>query len=182
MLRSISKIFRSFKSKTLVEPVIISPANNVFDQKKISSSAIKVVEKLRLSGYESYIVGGCVRDLLMGMKPKDFDVATNATPEQVKVLFGRSRIIGRRFQIVHVRVGSEMIEVTTFRAQHTEIKNELSKSQLSSKGMLLRDNIFGSIADDAVRRDFTMNALYYCPIENEITDYTKGLEDIDKRL
>ena len=126
MLRSISKIFRSFKSKTLVEPVIISPANNVFDQKKISSSAIKVVEKLRLSGYESYIVGGCVRDLLMGMKPKDFDVATNATPEQVRVLFSRSRIIGRRFQIVHVRVGSEMIEVTTFRAQHTEIKNELS--------------------------------------------------------
>lgn len=182
MLKSISKIFRPYNSKTLVEPVIISPANSVFDQKKISSSAIKVVEKLRLSGYESYIVGGCVRDLLMGMKPKDFDVATNATPEQVKVLFSRSRIIGRRFQIVHVCVGSEIIEVTTFRAQHTEIKNELSKSQLSSKGMLLRDNIFGSIADDAVRRDFTMNALYYCPIENEITDYTKGLEDIDKRL
>ncbi len=87
MLKSISKIFRPYNSKTLVEPVIISPANSVFDQKKISSSAIKVVEKLRLSGYESYIVGGCVRDLLMGMKPKDFDVATNATPEQVKSAF-----------------------------------------------------------------------------------------------
>ncbi len=182
MLKSISKIFRPYNSKNLVEPVIISPTNIAFDQKKISSSAIKVVEKLRLSGYESYIVGGCVRDLLMDMKPKDFDVATNATPEQVKILFSRSRIIGRRFQIVHVRVGSEMIEVTTFRAKHTENKNGLSKSQLSSKGMLLRDNIFGSIAEDAIRRDFTMNALYYCPIENSIIDYTKGLEDLDKRL
>ena len=104
MLKSISKIFRPYNSKNLVEPVIISPTNIAFDQKKISSSAIKVVEKLRLSGYESYIVGGCVRDLLMDMKPKDIDVATNATPEQVKVLFSRSRIIGRRFQIVHVRV------------------------------------------------------------------------------
>ena len=88
---------------------------------------------MRLSGYESYIVGGCVRDLLMGMKPKDFDVATNATPEQVRVLFSRSRIIGRRFQIVHVRVGSEMIEVTTFRAQHTEIKNELRSEEHTSE-------------------------------------------------
>ena len=104
MLKSISKIFKSYNSKALVEPVLISPANSTFDQKKISISAIKVVKKLRLRGYESYIVGGCVRDLLMGMKPKDFDVATNATPEQVRVLFSRSKIIGRRFQIVHVRV------------------------------------------------------------------------------
>lgn len=166
----------------MAEPNIIGPNSHSLSPQKISSGAIKIVEKLQINGYESYLVGGCVRDLLMNIKPKDFDVATNATPEQVKELFNRSRIIGRRFQIVHVRAGSEIIEVTTFRAQHTDKKNGPNKSQRSAKGMLLRDNIFGSVEEDAIRRDFTMNALYYCPKKNSISDYADGLVDIKDRI
>lgn len=182
MLKHITNKFKSDISKLLTKPTKIDAASHIFSEKKISASALKVVRKLQSSGYESYLVGGCIRDLLMGMKPKDFDVATSATPEQVKSLFSRSRIIGRRFRIVHVRIGPEIIEVTTFRAQHADGQNGLTNSKLSSNGILLRDNVFGSIAEDAIRRDFTMNALYYCPKENKIIDYTKGLIDINKRV
>ena len=182
MLKKLSNIFRSNHSKAKTKPRILKSGQHNLSPEKISSGAIKVVEQLQLSSYEAYLVGGCVRDLMMGIKPKDFDVATNATPEQTKQLFHRSRIIGRRFQIVHVRADSEIIEVTTFRAQHTGAKNQLGASQHSSKGMLLRDNIFGSVEEDAIRRDFTMNALYYCPQNNSVFDYTDGLSDINNRL
>lgn len=182
MLKKLSNIFRRNNSNSSGAPNTLRSGQHTLSAKKISSGARKVVEQLASDGYEAYLVGGCVRDLMMELKPKDFDVATNATPEQVKQLFRRSRIIGRRFQIVHVRMGSEIIEVTTFRAHHTEKKNHRDKSQRSAKGMLLRDNIFGSIDEDASRRDFTINAFYYRPQDNSVYDYANGLPDIENRL
>ncbi len=182
MLKKLSKMFRRRSPTAVNEPHVISSEQHPLSPEQISAGARKVVEQLSSDGYEAFLVGGCVRDLLMGLKPKDFDVATDATPEQVNQLFRRSRIVGRRFQIVHVRMGSEIIEVTTFRAHHTDKKNNRDDSRRSSKGMLLRDNIFGSINDDASRRDFTMNALYYHPQDNSIYDYADGLPDIEQRL
>ena len=182
MLKKLSKMFRRLSPTAVNEPHIISSEQHPLSPEQISAGARKVVEQLSSDGYEAFLVGGCVRDLLMGLKPKDFDVATDATPEQVNQLFRRSHIVGRRFQIVHVRMGSEIIEVTTFRAHHTDKKNNRDDSRRSSKGMLLRDNIFGSINDDASRRDFTMNALYYHPQDNSIYDYADGLPDIEQRL
>ena len=182
MLKKLSKMFRRRSPTAVNEPHIISSEQHPLSPEQISAGARKVVEQLSSDGYEAFLVGGCVRDLLMGLKPKDFDVATDATPEQVNQLFRRSRIVVRRFQIVHVRMGSEIIEVTTFRAHHTDKKNNRDDSRRSSKGMLLRDNIFGSINDDASRRDFTMNALYYHPQDNSIYDYADGLPDIEQRL
>jgi len=122
-------------------------------------------------------VGGCVRDLLLGHHPKDFDVATNATPEQVKALFRNSRIIGRRFQIVHVRFGREIIEVTTFRGPHDDEDTQ----HVSDEGMLLRDNVYGTLEQDAWRRDFTINALYYTVKDFSIVDFTNGMEDLKSK-
>jgi poly(A) polymerase len=125
------------------------------------------------------IVGGAVRDLLAGLTPKDFDVATNATPEQVRHCFRRSRIIGRRFQIVHVNMGAETIEVTTFRGHHGEQGG--NKAQTDEQGRVLRDNVFGSQAEDAARRDFTVNALYYDPTSETIVDYHHGVADLQQK-
>ncbi|PCJ93731.1 MAG: poly(A) polymerase [Porticoccaceae bacterium] len=182
MLKKISKFFRRNNLDTTKGPHILRSGQHALSPQKISSGARKVVEQLSRDGYQAYLVGGCVRDLMMELKPKDFDVATDATPEQVKQLFKRSRIIGRRFQIVHVRMGPEIIEVTTFRAHHTDKKIHRDKAQRSAKGMLLRDNIFGSIDEDASRRDFTMNAFYYRPQDNSVYDYANGLPDIEQRL
>ena len=182
MLKKLSKIFRRNNPPAADEPHIISSGQHPLSPKQISNGARKVVEQLSSDGYEAYLVGGCVRDLMLGLKPKDFDVATDATPEQINQLFRRSRIVGRRFQIVHVRMGSEIIEVTTFRAHHTDEKKNHNDSRQSAKGMLLRDNIFGSINEDASRRDFTMNALYYHPQDNSVYDYANGLADIEQRL
>ncbi|GAB3105184.1 polynucleotide adenylyltransferase PcnB [Aestuariicella hydrocarbonica] len=149
-------------------------------RRNISRSALKVMQRLGEGGYEAYLVGGGVRDLLLGDHPKDFDVATNATPEQVKHLFRNSRIIGRRFKIVHVRFGREIIEVTTFRDNH----NDNASAQHSAKsedGMLLRDNVYGDIRSDAIRRDFTVNALYYTLDHFSIHDFTGGMQDIARR-
>jgi poly(A) polymerase len=143
--------------------------------------AIDIVNRLNEAGYEAYIVGGCIRDLLLGKDAKDFDVATSATPEEVKGLFKRSRIIGRRFQIVHVRDGRHLVEVTTFRAHHDKIDQQANQSAHSDTGMLLRDNVYGDLEDDARRRDFTVNALYFCPATNEIIDYCGGLHDLEER-
>ncbi len=129
---------------------------------------------LKDANYEGYLVGGCVRDLLLGHHPKDFDVATNATPEQVKALFRNSRIIGRRFQIVHVRFGREIIEVTTFRGPHDGENTQ----HVSDEGMLLRDNVYGTLEQDAWRRDFTINALYYTVKDFSLVDYTHGMDDL----
>lgn len=133
----------------------------------LSFAAEKVVRRLHNEGYEAYVVGGAVRDLLLGIEPKDFDVATNAVPEEVRKIFRRSRIIGRRFQIVHVMIGPETIEVTTFRGGGKVLQNE--------QGRIMKDNTYGNIEQDAMRRDFTCNALYYDPLRQQIIDFHRGV-------
>ena len=154
----------------------ISRDKHGIDRRNVSRHAIKVCEVLQHEGYQAYIVGGAVRDLIVGLEPKDFDVATNATPEQVRPLFRRARIIGRRFQLVHVVFGQEIIETSTFRAP-------ASASQATDEnGRILRDNEFGTHAQDAARRDFTINALYYDPTTEEVIDYHQGVEDLKHRV
>jgi len=133
--------------------------------------------RLSNSGFRACLVGGGVRDLLLGLQPKDFDVATDATPEQLRSLFKNSRIIGRRFRLVHIRFGREIIEVATFRSH----SSDSPKTELNTEGRILRDNTFGEIEDDAIRRDFTANALYYDIANFSILDYTHGLEDVKTR-
>ncbi len=144
-----------------------------------SANAVKVCQDLVAAGYEAYIVGGAVRDSLLGMSPKDFDVATSATPEQTKKVFRRSRIIGRRFRIVHVYMRNELIEVTTFRAPATKRQSNLQHADAS--GRLLRDNVYGKLEDDVWRRDFTVNALYYDTTKEEVIDYCGGMQDIKSK-
>lgn len=149
-------------------------------RKDIPPQAASVLEGLRRAGYQAYLVGGCIRDLLTGKKPKDFDVSTNATPEQVRRVFKNSRIIGRRFKICHVVFGRDIIEVTTFRSNR-EPKHESFKHQTSGTGMLVRDNIYGrSAEEDAARRDFTINAIYYDLKSSELIDFHAGLYDLHR--
>lgn len=155
---------------------IISRNNHPLSRKRISPSALKVMHRLHSNGYEAFLVGGGVRDILLGQQPKDFDIATNAHPEQVHDLFKNSRLIGRRFKLVHILFGREMIEVATFRGQAEE-----QDSKHSEHGMLLRDNVYGTIEEDAVRRDFTINALYYSAQDFCIYDFMGSLNDLEKR-
>ena len=155
-------------------------SSKLIDHTALSRAAVSVVKRLCDNDYSAFIVGGAVRDLLLGKRPKDFDVATNATPEQVVALFRGSRIIGRRFQIVHVRMGREIIEVTTFRAHHDDGAPQTAIK--SHKGLLLRDNVYGTLDQDAARRDLSINALYLDPVNQLILDDLGGLEDIRKRL
>src|SRR5690349_4455828 len=170
------------------------------DVNLVDKRAVDVVKTLADAGYEAYIVGGAVRDLLVGLRPKDFDVATNATPEQVKGLFRRAFIIGRRFRIVHVVYGRgrehEVIEVSTFRAMMDSAAAEqvagnekTSKSELAGKthvvdaaGRVLRDNVWGPQIEDAARRDFTVNAMYYDPKSQIVVDYHGGIADSQNRV
>ncbi len=145
-----------------------------------SPLAIEVVNRLLDGGHEAYIVGGCVRDLLLGKKPKDFDVSTSATPEQVKKLFRRSRVVGRRFKIVHVRQGRELIEVTTFRGNHES--GHPRHAGTSDSGMIVRDNVYGTLEEDALRRDFTCNSLYYDIDSHELVDFLGGSKDLKKGI
>lgn len=148
----------------------------------ISEPAKKVLNRLNNAGYEAYLVGGGVRDILLGQRPKDFDIATNATPEEVHELFRNSRLIGRRFRIVHVLFGREVIEVTTFRGGASSDDSEDDDSRRTSEhGLLLRDNVYGSQEEDALRRDFTVNALYYCIRDFTVVDYAEGVEDLRRR-
>ena len=143
-----------------------------------SRNAITVVEKLQRQGYEAYIVGGCLRDLLLGKHPKDFDVATNARPDQIQAVFQRQcRLVGRRFRLAHIMFGRDVIEVATFRANHSDARSE-NQAKQSDEGMLLRDNVYGTIEQDAERRDFTVNALYYNPQDNTLRDYFNGIDDL----
>ncbi len=145
---------------------------------QITPCALKIATQIQQAGFSAYIVGGAVRDLLLGLTPKDFDIATNATPEEVHHIFRRSRIIGRRFRLVHVMCGAETVEVSTFRGSSTEEDDPVSIQLTDQHGRLLHDNVFGSQEEDAARRDFTVNALFYDPAKEEILDYLKGYEDI----
>ncbi|HNI36841.1 MAG TPA: polynucleotide adenylyltransferase PcnB [Pseudomonadales bacterium] len=158
---------------------VITPQQHGIPEQKINSHALQVIRRLQEAGYDAHIVGGGVRDLLLGLRPKDFDVATSATPEQVRQVFRHSRIIGRRFRIVHVLFGREVIEVTTFRGHHSNASNG-KEAIAHDSGLLLRDNVYGSIEEDAIRRDFTVNALYY-GTDHCIRDFCNGIRDIEKR-
>ncbi len=175
----------------LLTPVIINRDQHCISRKQISPGCLRVLYTLNDAGYKAFIVGGAVRDLLLCKQPKDFDVATDATPEQVKAEFRHARIIGRRFRIVHVTMGREIIEVSTFRASNTdsvEIQGErLARSvnnidsAHSQSGMILRDNVYGTLEEDVVRRDFTINALYYTVKNFQVHDYVHGKADLENR-
>ena len=144
-----------------------------FDKKLLDKDALKVVNTIHKAGFEVYLVGGCVRDLLLGLEPKDFDIATNAKPEQVHKLFKRSRLIGRRFRLVHVMFSArKFIEVATFRS---------GQVQTAKSGVIVRDNCYGNLEDDVVRRDFNINALYYDIHKHEVIGYVGGLKDLEAR-
>lgn len=159
-------------------PSTIPVAVHGVTRDRISSNARRVTDTLQSHGYKAYVVGGAVRDIILDRTPKDFDVATNATPEQVHAVFRRSRIIGRRFRLVHVMFGMDTIEVSTFRASQVSSDDAQHKDE---HGRLLRDNVFGDQAEDAVRRDFTVNALYYDPSTEEVIDYCGGVRDLEHR-
>lgn len=176
----ISKVFGRGKAKAGAKaasagPVVYGPAQHHIRKDHISRGARKTCEDLQRAGHTAFVVGGAVRDLLLGFQPKDFDVATSAHPDQVRALFRRSRIIGRRFQIVHVMWGAETVEVSTYRAHFTK---EAEEERQDEHGRVLSDNVFGTQAEDAVRRDFTVNALFYDPVKEEVWDYQHGVKDL----
>ena len=153
----------------------------ILKEDKFSPFAIEIVKKLKQSGFQGYLVGGCVRDSLVGIKAKDFDVSTNATPEEVKKIFRSSRIIGKRFRLVHVFNRNELIEVSTFRA-HASKEDNSSGVVKDSEGKILRDNVWGTLEEDCIRRDFSINALYFDPIEKQLCDFHNGLQHIQKKI
>jgi poly(A) polymerase len=173
MIKKFIKRILGVKNKAAAnQPVVLGPNEHGINLQLLSSNAIRVTQTLQEAGFKAFVVGGAVRDLLLGVKPKDFDVATNATPEQVKRLFRRAFIIGKRFQIVHVMFGQDIIEVTTFRGASAE------SAPKDEHGRVLRDNTFGEQHEDAVRRDFTINAMYYDPSNQQVLDYHNGISDI----
>lgn len=159
--------------------IIARPSHNI-SRADVSNSALKVLYRLHKAGYQAFLVGGCVRDALLELHPKDFDVATNAHPEEVRALFSNCRLIGRRFRLAHVRFGREVIEVATFRATAEDSEKHVDAVQ-DQEGRILRDNVYGSIDTDVWRRDFTCNALYYNIADFSIWDYTGGVDDIRER-
>jgi poly(A) polymerase len=177
----------NFPSSAAGNPRVVARDEHPISRANISSSALKVLYRLKEAGYQAFLVGGAVRDLLLGLNPKDFDVATNAHPDQVKQLFRNCRLIGRRFHLAHVRFGYEIIEVATFRAAHTPIDEDNSVDEgghrvLDERGRILRDNLYGSIEEDVWRRDFTANALYYNISDFSVWDYVGGFEDARQRV
>ncbi|MGI9211950.1 MAG: polynucleotide adenylyltransferase PcnB [Methylococcaceae bacterium] len=149
-------------------------AEHIISRKMVNQSALKVLYRLRDEGYQAYLVGGCVRDLLLGREPKDFDVVTDAHPEQVRDIFRNCRLIGRRFRLAHVHYGEDVVEVATFRSLQTL---DESDDRLVENGRIIRDNAYGSIEEDAFRRDFTVNALYYNIRDFSVVDYVGGMAD-----
>jgi poly(A) polymerase len=160
-------------------PRIVARDAHGISRKDISPNALRVLYRLREGGFSGYLVGGAVRDLLIGGHPKDFDVATDATPEQVKALFRNCRLIGRRFRLAHVVYGREIIEVATFRSNEDDGSGS---REMGDEGRIHRDNVYGTIEDDAVRRDFTANALYYAIEDFSVRDYVGGFEDVQARV
>lgn len=177
ILNFFKKIIKGTKSEAA--PVatngkIYSRSEHTISRSQISENALKVLYRLQKEGFDAYLVGGCVRDLLLGREPKDFDVVTNADPEQIKKVFRNCRLIGRRFRLAHVHFGREIIEVATFRGASDADNN---KQVLDKEGRLLRDNIYGTIEEDVWRRDFTVNALYYNIKDFSVVDYVGGMDD-----
>jgi poly(A) polymerase len=145
------------------------------DRHLFSPCALKVIERLQQNGYQAFFVGGCLRDILLGYHPKDFDVVTNARPDQIARIFSNALIIGRRFTLVHVRFRNEIVEVATFRREHKE------KAREASTEIIVDDNHYGTLEDDVIRRDFSMNALYYDPINKIMIDHIGGLNDLKEK-
>ena len=160
-----------------IQPKKIHAASLKINKELISKNVLKIIEKLNASGFQAYLVGGCIRDLMLGMHPKDFDVTTDAKPQEIRRLFKNCRLIGRRFRLAHIRFGRELIEVATFRSSAENNKADILRS---SRGRILRDNAYGSIEDDVFRRDFRCNALYYDTVSNYILDYVDGLKEIGR--
>jgi poly(A) polymerase len=175
--RFLGRVFsgKLFKS---AQPKVIPFKTHRIASDHVSRCALKTCELLQRAGYAAFVVGGAVRDLLLGMRPKDFDIATNATPDEVRSVFRRSRIIGRRFRLVHVMCGAETIEVSTFRGVAGVEATDAGDHSTDEHGRILRDNVFGSMEDDARRRDFTVNAMFYDPVRGEVIDYHDGVADI----
>ena len=168
-------------ASTITQPITIPWSEHGISDTHISRGALRTLQTLTDAGYSAYLVGGGVRDLLLGLKPKDFDVATEATPDAVRTLFRNSRIIGRRFRIVHVRMGREVIEVATFRAAFDESAGDPGHVRID--GRIVRDNVYGTLEEDAWRRDFTVNSLYYDHRRQAVIDFTGGYADLrDRRL
>ena len=173
--KAVTRLFKGPETQLKKVPTVISKSRHGIDPRLVSFAARRTCELLQQRGYKAYIVGGAVRDLMLGVQPKDFDVATNATPEQVKRCQRRAYIIGRRFRLVHVVFGQEIIECSTFRALDADGVRK------DADGRVISDNVFGEMWEDAARRDFTINALYYDPTSEEIYDYHNGFEDISAR-
>lgn len=178
--RGTGKRFRARSSEfdRSADPVIVPRSEHNVSRDNISESALKVLYRLNRAGFKAFLVGGGVRDILLGIEPKDFDIATDAHPEEIYELFRNSRLIGRRFRLAHVRFGREIIEVATFRAGH---EGAAEGASTADTGRILRDNVYGDIDDDVWRRDFTVNALYYDISDYSIVDYVGGVEDIRQR-
>lgn len=174
LIRGVQSIFSKEPSRMVKEPKVISARSHKINPKSVSWQAKQTCERLQARGYKGLIVGGAVRDLLVDAKPKDFDVATDATPEQVKRVQRRAFIIGRRFKLVHVVFGQEIIECSTFRAL------EGKGVRKDGMGRVISDNVFGEMWEDAARRDFTINALYYDPVTENLYDYHDGFEDLSR--
>lgn len=164
------------ENRNPVTPIVIPRDEHNVSRANISRNAVKVLYRLQNAGYEAYLVGGGVRDLLLGREPKDFDVATNALPEEVKAAFGNCRLIGRRFRLAHVHFGREIIEVATFRSNQ---QDSLDGERQVENGMILRDNVYGTLEEDAQRRDFTINALYYDIGDFSVVDFANGMSDLE---
>ena len=166
------------QDQTTISPVLIPRAEHNLSRSNISENALKVLYRLKNAGYQAYLVGGGVRDLLLGREPKDFDVATDAHPEQVRKVFRNCRLIGRRFRLAHVHFGRDIIEVATFRGGHAEDEGDGDGERWIENGMIVRDNVYGSLEEDALRRDFTVNALYYNIADFSVVDQVGGMADL----
>jgi poly(A) polymerase len=153
---------------------VYSRPEHSISRSQISENSLKVLYRLRKAGYQAYLVGGCVRDLLLGREPKDFDVVTNASPDQVRAVFRNAIVIGRRFRLVHVKFGSDIVEVATFRGASDD---NTEGERVTENGRILRDNVYGTIEEDVWRRDFTVNALYYNIADFSVVDYVGGVDD-----
>ncbi len=179
--RIIQRFFGGSDAKSnVVEPVLIPRPDHPISRKAVSKNALKVLYRLRDSGYEAYLVGGCIRDIVLGHEPKDFDVATNASPEQIKKAFRNCRLIGRRFRLAHIVFGREIIEVATFRGGHDEAGK--TDAHTDEQGRILRDNVYGTLEEDVLRRDFTINALYYSIDDFSVVDFVGGMKDLDDKV